>query len=85
MKRFFFDFTLFLGEPRGIFPEKMSLDLETLAPQRQLCTRAIASCTKPNTQSRASAIVCELLVYTTGKKCYFIFSQFFHWGYYKYE
>jgi hypothetical protein len=40
----FFDFTLFLGVPRGIFPEKMSPVIEKLSPQQPIDACGLSNC-----------------------------------------
>jgi hypothetical protein len=42
--RDFFDFTLFLGVPRGIFPEKMSPVIEKLSPQQPIDACGLSNC-----------------------------------------
>jgi hypothetical protein len=40
----FFDFTLFLGVPRGIFPEKMTPVIEKLVPQQLIDACGLSNC-----------------------------------------
>jgi hypothetical protein len=44
MHKDFFDFTLFLGVPRGIFPEKMSPVVEKRVPQQPIDACGLNNC-----------------------------------------